>query len=122
MRIGTFPSWLAVGTFLLAGACSEKAPVAPPSFGASSSSLPHINNTDIPIPVAVNATFTAEQCSNNPGPRITFEGEADVGGFGVEMTFSNNMKGTHSYTADNEVDLTVQNAGDRIVLPTQPWR
>ena len=65
-----------VGAFLLAGACNEgssNAPLAPASFAASSSSLPHINNTNIPIPVNVNATFTAEQCSNNPGPRITFE-------------------------------------------------
>jgi hypothetical protein len=118
------PKWaVALGAFLLAGACdqgSRNAPVAPASFEASSSSLPHINNTDIPIPVNVNATFTAEDCSNNPGPRITFEGVAAVGGFGVEMTFSNNLKGTHEYTADNVVDLTFENAGDPIVIPKQP--
>jgi hypothetical protein len=120
------PTWaVALGVFLMAGACRDGSPnalVAPASFAASSSSLPHINNTDIPIPVSVNATFTAEACSNNPGPRITFEGVAAVGGFGVEMTFTNNMKGTHSYTADNVVDLTFQNAGDPIVIPKQPSR
>jgi hypothetical protein len=120
------PKWaVALGAFLLAGACNEgsrNAPVAPASFEASSSSLPHINNTNIPIPVNVSATFTAEECSNNPGPRITFEGVAAVGGFGVEMTFTNNMKGTHEYTADNVVDLTFQNAGEPIVIPKQPSR
>ncbi len=122
---GFLKSAALVGAFLLAGACNEgssNAPLAPTSFAASSSSLPHINNTNIPIPVNVNATFTVEECSNNPGPRITFEGVAAVGGFGVEMTFTNNMKGTHTYTADNVVDLTFQNAGQPIVIPKQPSR
>ncbi|SRR6266508_3360380 len=122
---GFLKSAALVGAFLLAGACKEGSPnalVAPVSFAASSSSLPHINNTSIPIPVNVNATFTAEECSNNPGPRITFEGVAAVGGFGVEMTFTNNMKGTHSNTADKVVDLTFQNAGEPIVIPKQPSR
>jgi hypothetical protein len=118
------PQWaIALGALFLAGACAEGSrTVAPPSFAASSSSLPHINNTNIPIPVGVNATFTAEECSNNPGPRITLEGVAAVGGFGVEMTFTNNMKGTHSYTADNVVDVTFQNAREPIVIPKQPSR
>src|SRR5213078_3596555 len=102
------------------GASPERITAA--TTATASSSLPHIKRTNIPIPVRLNATFTAEQCSNNPGPRITFEGVAAVGGFGVEMTFTNNMKGTHSYTADNVVDLTFQNAGDPIVIPKQPSR
>lgn len=117
-------SWFAVGAFVLAGACTDKTPVAPsqPLFATSSSSLPHIDNTNIPVPVALNATFTAENCSNNPGPQITFEGVADVGGFGVEMTFSNNMKLTHSATGQTVVDLTFQNPNDAIVIPKQPSR
>ena len=89
---------------------------------ASSSSLPHINRTNIPIPVSLNATFTAEDCSNNPGPRITFEGLAAVAGFGVELTFTNNLKGTHTYTADKVVDVNFQDSGDAIVIPKQPSR
>jgi hypothetical protein len=120
------PMWAALlGTFLLAGACTEgprTEPIAPPSFEASSSSLPHINNTDIPIPVSVNATFTAEDCSNNPGPQIIFEGVAAVGGFGVEMRFSNNLQGTHEAIVGNVVDLAFQNAGEAIVIPKQPSR
>ena len=122
MRPTTF---LLVVPIFLASACQESSRSASPTapvFSASSSSLPHINNTEIPIPVNVNATFTAENCSNNPGPRITFEGVAAVGGFGVEMTFSNNLKSTHQYTVDNVVDLTFANSGDPIVIPKQPSR
>lgn len=123
MRIkGLMSSGLMLGVFFLASACAEPTPVAPPSFTASSSSLPHINNTSIPIPVGLNAMFTAEECSNNPGPRITLEGVAAVGGFGVEMTFSNNLKGTHEYTADNVVDVAFENLADPIVIPKQPSR
>jgi len=102
------------------GASPERITAA--TTATASSSLPHINRTNIPIPVRLNATFTAEQCSNNPGPRITLEGVAAVGGFGVEMTFTNNLKGTHTYTADNVVDVSFQNSGGPIVIPKQPSR
>jgi len=110
------------GAFLLTGACRENSPQPVAPLFSSASSLPHINNTNIPIPVSLNATFTAEGCSNNPGPRITFEGVAAVSGFGVEMTFTNNLKGTHTYTADKIVDVNFQNSGDPIVIPKQPSR
>ena len=87
---------------------------------ASSSALPHVNNTNLPLPVSVSADLVAYDCSNNPGPQITFEGATVLGGFGVEMTFSNNMKGTHEYTADNVVDATVMDAGEAIEIPKQP--
>jgi hypothetical protein len=114
-------SGLALGTCFLAAACTEQpAPLSPPSFAASSSSLPHINNTEVPIPVSVVGALTAEDCSNNPGPYITLEGAAVLGGFGVEMTFTNNLKGTHEYTADNKVDITLSPAGQSITIPKQP--
>jgi hypothetical protein len=120
------PTWaVALGVCFLAGACkdgSSNAAVAPQISAASVASLPHINNTEIAIPLNVNATFTAENCSNNPGPRITLEGVATGGNFGVEMTFTNNMKSTHEYTVDNVVDLTFANDGDPIVIPKQPSR
>src|SRR5436305_581543 len=91
-----------------------------PSFSASASSLPHINNTALPIPVAIAADFSAYDCSNNPGPQITFSGGSVLGGYGVEMTFTNNMKGTHTFTDGNTVDLTVMPADEQIVIPKQP--
>src|SRR5205823_3213247 len=86
----------------------------------SASSLPHINNTALPIPVAIAADFSAYDCSNNPGPQITFSGGSVLGGYGVEMTFTNNMKGTHTFTDGNTVDLTVMPADEQIVIPKQP--
>jgi hypothetical protein len=109
--------------FFLAGACrdaSRLAAPAVPSVAASASSLPHINLTDLPMPISVTAEFDAQDCSNNPGPQITLQGVAALGGFGVAMTFSNNLKGTHEYTADNVVDLTLQPAGQSITIPKQP--
>ncbi len=108
------------GAFMLTGACRDTShqPLAP-SF-ASSSSLPHINITDLEIPISVNAELDAVDCSNHPGPQITLSGAAALGGFGVEMTFSNNLKGTHEYTVDKVVDLTLQPAGKSITIPKQP--
>src|SRR6266508_1901300 len=112
-----------LAAFFLAGACTNESShdaLTSPSFAASSSSLPHINNTSLPIPVSISADFSAYDCSNNPGPRITFSGGAFLGGYGVEMTFTNNMKGTHTYTDGHTVDLTVMPANEQIVIPKQP--
>jgi len=122
-RAALAKSLVLLGALVLAGACTEQssnlAPTAP-SFSASASSLPHINNTALPIPVAISADFSAYDCSNNPGPQITFSGGSVLGGYGVEMTFTNNMKGTHTFTDGNTVDLTVMPADQPIVIPKQP--
>src|SRR5207245_784305 len=112
-----------LGALFLAGACtdgSSNAPITSPSFAASSSSLPHINNTTLPIPVTISADFSAYDCSNNPGPQITFSGGSFLGGYGVEMTFTNNMKGTHTFTDGHIVDVTVMPANEQIVVPNNP--
>src|SRR6266567_537985 len=120
-RIMRTSAFLALaGALLLTGACREdsRQPLAP-SF-ASTSSLPHINITELPLPVSVNAALTVTDCSNNPGPNITLDGLAALGGFGVEMTFSNNLKGTHDYTVDKQVEIALQPAGQAITIPKQP--
>src|SRR5206468_1502517 len=119
MRTSTF---LAVaGVFLLTGACRENSrQLLAPAFSASSSSLPHINITELPLPVSVNAALTVTNCSNNPGPNITLAGVAALGGFGVEITFSNNLKGTHDYTVDKQVDIALQPAGQTMTIPKEP--
>src|SRR2546421_3909820 len=112
-----------LGALFLAGACtdgSSNAPITSPSFAASSSSLPHINNTTLPIPVSISADFSAYDCSNNPGPQITFSGGSFLGGYGVEMTFTNNIKGTHTFTDGHIVDVTVMPPHQQIVIPKQP--
>lgn len=114
------------GAALTLGACQDQSrmselngPEAAPLF-ASSSSLPHINNSNLPIPATISADLAAYDCSNNPGPQITFSGLSVLGGFGVDMLFSNNLKGTHEYTVDGEADAVVMPAGEEIVVPKQP--
>src|SRR5438046_10011398 len=101
MWTGTLPMAAALlGALFLVGACTEgssNAPITSPSFAASSSSLPHINNTSLPLPVSISADFSAYDCSNNPGPQITFSGASYLGGYGVEITFTTYMKGAHPY-------------------------
>ena len=120
MKVRTTAAGLCAALFLVGAACQpDGSRVVEPDF-ASSSSLPHINNTSLPIPVSVSATLTAEDCSNNPGPFITLEGLAVLGGFGVEMRFTNNMKGTHESTQENEVDVSLLPSGQSMVIPKQP--
>jgi len=122
-RRGGLKAGVIVVPFLLAGACqdgSRSATPTDPAFSASSSSLPHINITELPLPVSVNAALTATDCSNSPGPNITLDGFAALGGFGVEMIFSNNLKSTHDYTVDKQVDIALQPAGQTITIPKQP--
>jgi hypothetical protein len=38
----------------------------------------------------------------------------------VEMTFRNNLKGTHTYTDQKSVDVVAVPAGGSLVIPKQP--
>ena len=115
------------GAVFLLGACQDQSrmsevngPEATPVF-ASSSALPQIVNTSLLLPAAISADMYAYDCSNNPGPQITFSGLTVLGGFGVQMAFTNNLKGTHEYDTDaNLVTTTEWPAGDEIVIPKQP--
>ena len=116
---------VALAALVVAGACQDgriAEPIDAPSFAASSNSLPHYFNPNIPFPAGVSLTLTAEDCSNNPGPWITLEGVTVLGGFGVQMVFKNNMKGTHEHTENSEVDLDLLPSGEAIVIPKQPVR
>jgi hypothetical protein len=126
MRTNTFlsnhalPALALLGAGFLTGACRENTPQPlAPSF-SSTSSLPHINVTELPVPVSVNAALTITDCSNNPGPFITLDGVAGLPGFGVNMLFSNNLKDTHTYTIDKQVATTLQPSGTAITIPKQP--
>src|SRR5947207_7210094 len=86
-----------LGAVVVAGACTEGSSnlaVTAPSFAASASSLPHINNTALPIPVAIAADFSAYDCSTHPGPQITFSAGSVLGGYGVEVTCTTKMNGS----------------------------
>jgi len=119
-RVGGMQTAVALGALFLVAACQDGSRPVAPSLSASSSSLPHINITELPLPVSVNAALTVTDCSNNPGPNITLDGVAALGGFGVGMTFSNNLKSTHDYTIDKQVDIALQPAGQTLTIPKQP--
>jgi hypothetical protein len=71
--------------------------------------------------VSATATSTVTGCDNSPGPNITIEGSLSLGGLGTRMTFTNNVKGTHTFTDDAHVDITVVPAdGNTITIPKQP--
>lgn len=113
------------GTVLMLGACQDQSRTSevngPEAVLASSSSLPHIDNTSLLLPASISANLSASDCSNNPGPQVTFSGLAVLGGLGVQMAFTNNLIGTQEYDASaNIVTSTVLPAGDEITVPKQP--
>lgn len=89
-------------------------------LAASSAGTPvQVTQTfDLPVRAATRTTVTG--CDNSPGPYITIEGGLTLGGLGSRMTFSNNVKGTHTYTDDARVDVTVVPSGETITIPKQP--
>ena len=70
------------------------------------------------IPVNVQASVSASDCTNNPGPYITLNGIVAISQIGAQFTFQNNAKGTHTYSTT--VSTTVVNQGTSIQIPKQP--
>lgn len=89
---------------------------------SSASSLPHTNITNLNFPVRIDFQVDFVECSNNPGPFIYFSGIGSTGGFGVRTIFRNNMQGTHEYTDERKIDVSLQPAGTQIIIPKQPSR
>src|SRR5262245_57198339 len=76
--------------------------------------------TTFTMPVQVLATVNMSDCNNSPGPQINLDGSVSLGGMTVEMTFRNNLKGTHTYTDQKSVDVVAVPAGGTFVIPKQP--
>lgn len=74
---------------------------------------------DLAMPVSVHTTTNAT-CDNSPGPYITVSGALALSGLGTRLVFTNNAKGTHTYTDQNSATLTVIPSGDAITIPKQP--
>jgi len=72
------------------------------------------------MPVRATTTTGVTSCDNSPGPYITIEGGLALGGLGTRTTFTNNVKGTHSYTSDTHVEVTAVPNGESITIPKQP--
>src|SRR6266545_28006 len=100
-------------------ACNERGTGA--ALLASATASPTSVSRSFEQMVSATATSTVTGCDNSPGPYITIEGGLRLGGLGTRMTFSNNVKGTHTYTDDAHVDITVVPAdGNNITIPKQP--
>jgi hypothetical protein len=69
-------------------------------------------------PAVVATLITASDCSNNPGPYITFDSGLNLSGLNARFIFSNNVKGTH--TADATANVTILPEGTAVTIPKQP--
>lgn len=72
------------------------------------------------MPVQVQAAVNMSGCDNSPGPQITLDGAVKLGGLTVQLTFQNNVKGTHTYTVQNSVDVVAVPPGGSLEIPKQP--
>ena len=90
------------------------------TFPESSKSLGPNSGCSFEMPVRAAVTTAVTGCDNSPGPYITVGGGLTLGGLGTRMMFTNNSKGTHTYTDEAHVDLTVVPNGSSITIPKQP--
>src|SRR2546430_8058516 len=72
------------------------------------------------MPVHATASAATSGCDNSPGPYVTLSGALALGGLGTRLTFTNNQKGTHSYSVQAQHDVSVIPAGEAITIPKQP--
>jgi hypothetical protein len=72
------------------------------------------------MPASVDLVMSMTGCANSPGPRITLEGAVSLGGLSVEMLFKNNVKGTHTYTVLNAVEVEAVAPDSTMTIPKQP--
>lgn len=66
----------------------------------------------------VSALVMAADCSNNPGPWITLEGDRTASGLKARIIFKNMVKGVH--TAVRTVEVSLMPDGLSVVIPKQP--
>ena len=100
----------------LAVACSSD---TSENLGTAHQALTQVSDS-VAVPSQAHATVTATDCTNAPGPFVTLNGELTLGGFGVELVFRNNVKGTHEHVEETSVELLVLGAGETITIPKQP--
>ena len=74
--------------------------------------------TDLGLVATVLTLVSAADCSNNPGPFITFDGEIALAGLHAKFIFRNNANGRHAAEASREVALITD--GWTITIPKQP--
>src|SRR5436309_15965639 len=71
-------------------------------------------------PMNLQASVSAFNCSNSPGPWINFEGAVTLAGLNVQLVFRNNInKDVHTLVEDVETVVGVT-AGTTTTIPKQP--
>lgn len=71
-------------------------------------------------PMNLQASVTAFECENNPGPWINFEGAVTLAGLNIQLVFRNSInKDVHTYVEDVQTVVGVS-TGTTIRIPKQP--
>lgn len=89
-------------------------------LAARTSPVPVQYSQEFSLPLGATTTTEVTGCDNSPGPFITISGAMTLGGLGARLTFTNNVKGTHTFESDMQVDVTVIPSGGSITIPKQP--
>lgn len=94
----------------LAAACAAVgAPFMTTSAVATQTVTEHFN---VPGHATVDVLSDQSWCDNT-GPHITLSSSVAIGGFSMEMTFQNNVKGTHQVSVVGQAELSlVSNTGN----------
>ncbi|HXI33875.1 MAG TPA: hypothetical protein VNH63_07315 [Gemmatimonadales bacterium] len=109
---------LALTGAALVSACDQNRAGPPLSADLTGASQPM--SLAFSMPVTVHTSTNMSTCDNSPGPYITISGGVALSGLGTRLAFTNNEKGTHTYTDQNSATLTVIPAGQSITIPKQP--
>lgn len=101
-------------------ACNEPGASPERILGASTATATPQYSQELVLPVGATTTTEVTGCDNSPGPYITIYGAMTLGGLGGRVGFTNNVKGTHTYTTDSYVDVAVVSNDESITIPKQP--
>ena len=71
-----------------------------------------------PVHATVNVNETG--CNNNPGPKVTIDGEIALGGLQLRLILANNVKGTHTTEVTLATNVVLVPLGTKITIPKQP--
>jgi hypothetical protein len=92
------------------------------NFGTNSLRADQTVGADFNMPIQVNANINETGCNNNPGPYVTIDGNIVLGGLKLQLTFANNVKGTHTTVVTLQTNITLIDLGKTITIPKQPVR
>ncbi len=106
---------------LFTSACGAVTLFAVVSLGLFSARAEQVVPVACQMPVHVKCNVNETGCDNSPGPQITLDGAITLGGFGANLIFENNLKGTHTALVETwATNISLVPLGSAIVIPKQP--